>query len=1036
MNCVRKSWRWVQRKLSRQKKPPVNLNNYENALMALLNQLDQGANGETAQSFLLNQGISPQQLAQWMVRFGGRWVRHPNPRLGQQLVQLSTVAEGELAGLSKTLGQAILGERAEPSEPEKYQPLGNQESPTQGDLYVGLLQILHEEYQASVQIGKVVRPFDSSSWLERDEKLLHAGRTEDSIVGSDQALKNKDDHKARTNRGNCVRIFSYEESLAISEQTLEEAIASYDQALKVKPDDHVAWTNRGVALGQLGRTEEEIASYDQVLKVKPDDHVAWTNRGVALGQLGRTEEEIASYDQALKVKPDLHLAWYNRGGAAKASPDYSRQTAQAFRDHFIFEVSAAPQTVLPGLMAIDGVLVAANFRTSWKQSKQLLLSHFADADQLCAHIEQPPSAALDSLIQAPLPDALRAFVLASPASQVTQQLSQDVLLHPARLHPETLNQRGYQGALNSYWAELGETSQDEPKKAICKDTHPEGWGVLHQAIAQTHYDEGCRKPSPASSYWRKAERHFKRALETLKPPDFEDLHLEVLQKLIQVLLDLGEYQEAQVLQQQGRDLIARRLQDPDRSEAEKQKLGLKLGQFAQFTVDLAIQAGDIPGALQQAEFAKNVCLRWLLGLDEAPEVSFPQMQPLLASGAAAVYWHLSPAAITTFLLLPGADAPILIPPAESNDSETDERPPQLQQLFDWESWLKQWNQLYEANFTSKKKTDEADTVHPPTFRDELPKRLKDLSKILNIAAIQAELQSANIDQLLLLPHRDLHRLPLHQLFENYICAYLPTVHLTLSHQPLTPPLQLPSLLLVENPKSSPDIKHQKQKLAPLPFAEMEAGLVRHLFEQASSTTTTLDQTRSTQTELLEVFAQTHHCFHFAGHGAYNYNNPAQSCLFLKDSDRLTLLEIVGLDLTSYQLVSLAACETGMTGEQTITDEYVGLDSAYLKAGARFILSTLWPIESLPSTLLITKFYEQLLIEKHSPAKALKQAQIFLRDKSKTDLIDWLKSYQDKQVEPRLKSFLLPQAIRQLELNTMRHPYQHAYFWSPFILSGR
>ena len=815
----------------------------------------------------------------------------------------------------------------------------------------------------------------------------------------------------------------------------EEAIASFDQALKIKPDFHFAWNNRGEVLDQLGRTEEAIASFDQALKVKPDYHSAWNNRGVTLVRLGRTEEAIASYDQALKVKPDSHEAWTNRGVAAKASSGYNRQATQAFLDRFIFEVSSASQTILAGLMAMGSTSAMTNCRTSWEQSKQLLLSHFADTAQLYAYIQQLPLTALDSFIQQPLPEALRVFVFTPPASQVIQQLSQDVLLHPARLHPENLNQRGYQGALNSYWAELGETSQDDPKKAICKDTHPEGWGVLHQAIAQTHYDEGCRKPSPAS-YWRKAERHFKRALETLKPPDFEDLHLEVLQKLIQVLLDLGEYQEAQVLQQQGRDLIARRLQDPDRSEAEKQKLGLKLGQFAQLTVDLAIQAGDIPGALQQAEFAKNVCLRWLLGLDEAPEVSFPQMQTLLASGSAVIYWHLSPAAITTFLLLPGADAPLLIPPAESNDSKIDERSSQLLQLLHWETWLKQWNQLYEAKFTSKEKTDEADTVHSPTFPDELPKRLEDLSKILNIAAIQAELQSANIDQLLLLPHRDLHRLPLHHFFEDYICSYLPTVHLTLSHQPLTPPLQLPSLLLVENPKSSPDIKHQKQKLAPLPFAEMETGLVRHLFEQASSTTTTLDQTRSTQTELLEVFAQTHHCFHFAGHGAYNRDNPAQSCLFLKDSDRLTLLDIVALDLTPYQLVSLAACETGMTGEQTITDEYVGLVSAYLKAGARFILSTLWPIESLPSTLLITKFYEQLLIEKHSPAKALKQAQIFLRDKSKTDLIDWLKSYQDKQVEPRLKSFLLPQAIRQLELNTMRHPYQRAYFWSPFILSGR
>ncbi|MEH2372102.1 TPR end-of-group domain-containing protein [Nostoc sp.] len=92
----------------------------------------------------------------------------------------------------------------------------------------------------------------------------------------------------------------------------EEAIASYDQALKFKPDLHEAWCNRGNALGKLGRNEEAIASYDQALKFKPDLHEAWNNRAIPLGNLGRNEEAIASYDQALKFKPDYHQAWYNK----------------------------------------------------------------------------------------------------------------------------------------------------------------------------------------------------------------------------------------------------------------------------------------------------------------------------------------------------------------------------------------------------------------------------------------------------------------------------------------------------------------------------------------------------------------------------------------------------------------------------------------------------------------------------------------------------------------------------------------------------
>ncbi len=65
---------------------------------------------------------------------------------------------------------------------------------------------------------------------------------------------------------------------------------------------------RGNALGNLGRFEEAIASYDEALKFKPDYNRAWNNRGIALGNLGRFEEAIASNNQALKFKPDDHEA--------------------------------------------------------------------------------------------------------------------------------------------------------------------------------------------------------------------------------------------------------------------------------------------------------------------------------------------------------------------------------------------------------------------------------------------------------------------------------------------------------------------------------------------------------------------------------------------------------------------------------------------------------------------------------------------------------------------------------------------------------
>ncbi|MEJ6480780.1 tetratricopeptide repeat protein, partial [Nostoc punctiforme UO1] len=160
---------------------------------------------------------------------------------------------------------------------------------------IEIQDLLTEKYQ----------PENRQASLQRElGRLLNsAGEFEEAIASYDQALKFKPDkHEAWNNRGialgNLVRF--------------EEAIASYDQALKFKPDLHEAWYNRGIALGKLIRFEEAIASYDQALKFKPDKHEAWNNRGNALGNLVRFEEAIASYDQALKFKPDYPSAFYNK----------------------------------------------------------------------------------------------------------------------------------------------------------------------------------------------------------------------------------------------------------------------------------------------------------------------------------------------------------------------------------------------------------------------------------------------------------------------------------------------------------------------------------------------------------------------------------------------------------------------------------------------------------------------------------------------------------------------------------------------------
>jgi CHAT domain-containing protein len=96
----------------------------------------------------------------------------------------------------------------------------------------------------------------------------------------------------------------------------------------------------------------------------------------------------------------------------------------------------------------------------------------------------------------------------------------------------------------------------------------------------------------------------------------------------------------------------------------------------------------------------------------------------------------------------------------------------------------------------------------------------------------------------------------------------------------------------------------------------------------------------------------------------------------QDSGLLTAQEVMNLRLAA-DLVVLSACNTGrgrITG-----DGVLGLSRAFLAAGARSVIVTLWKIPDEPTAMLMHAFYEALN-RGESPARALRQALLQLRDR--------------------------------------------------------
>ncbi len=97
----------------------------------------------------------------------------------------------------------------------------------------------------------------------------------------------------------------------------EEALASYERALALRPDFAEAHSNRGNTLHDLVRFEDALASHDLALALRPDFAEAHSNRGNTLQELRLFEEALAGYDRAIMLQPDFAEAYSNRGNGQK-----------------------------------------------------------------------------------------------------------------------------------------------------------------------------------------------------------------------------------------------------------------------------------------------------------------------------------------------------------------------------------------------------------------------------------------------------------------------------------------------------------------------------------------------------------------------------------------------------------------------------------------------------------------------------------------------------------------------------------------------
>ena len=245
-----------------------------------------------------------------------------------------------------------------------------------------------------------------------------------------------------------------------------------------------------------------------------------------------------------------------------------------------------------------------------------------------------------------------------------------------------------------------------------------------------------------------------------------------------------------------------------------------------------------------------------------------------------------------------------------------------------------------------------------------------------------------IARLYIVPHGVLHYIPYavlpgsRYLIEDYIISYLPSAA---------------ALALPEREDAPGALLAAAPALARLPYAAEEARAVGALF---SKDTDVLLGAKATETSFKRD-AGRYRILHLATHGYLNRMNPLLSSLALQPDEtndgRLEVHEILDLRLRA-RLVTLSACNTalgsGYFADVPAGEEFIGLTRAFLFAGSRNVLATLWEVSDRPGLDFMRTFYG--LLSAQGAARALAEAQ-----------------------------------RKAIHSNRNQQPY----FWAPFILVG-
>lgn len=101
----------------------------------------------------------------------------------------------------------------------------------------------------------------------------------------------------------------------------EEAIAAYDRAINIRPNNYDAWYKKAEVCYQLKRYKEAVFCYEKTVKLQPNHWQGWRSLGVLSYQSNRYEKSVECYFKSLDIQSEQPMVWLWLSLAIRKSGD-------------------------------------------------------------------------------------------------------------------------------------------------------------------------------------------------------------------------------------------------------------------------------------------------------------------------------------------------------------------------------------------------------------------------------------------------------------------------------------------------------------------------------------------------------------------------------------------------------------------------------------------------------------------------------------------------------------------------------------------